>query len=309
MCDTAPILKKLLGGALGGLALVLGLVGTAQARGIVADMNAPATISACAVAPNCSAESAFAGTAFSNVYVYTDGAISIGAPSTNPTFGDLSTFGNSFIAAGLADYAALGFNVEVQYNLLNNGATDNVDPTELELYWVISNSDPTTKVTSADPLGDEQAIFGIYLSSTNSANFKAVAGSGVGDFTWFNQTGGYNPYCDAASTSDNICGVFLPNTAVTGSSYDGCQSEDSSEDASLAFQTCSQTDALYPNPPDDTRQIVVNSDYTYPTYILTGSASTTPVPEPATWMDMVIALGAMGIVVAKLRRRAALDAI
>lgn len=292
-------MRHLHGGAVM-LLMGVGIALPAQGRGAIADMDPPTIITGCALGPGCSPQSDFAGTPFSNVYAYADGVVSFGNPLTSPVQGDLSTFGSSYIAAGLADYASLGLAMSVQYKYLPG----NFAGPKLELFWDFTSVD-----TAGVPPNSEDALFAIYLISQPGGTFHADVAFGTGNFTWFNSsttpTNGatpYNPYCDAVCVANtgsfnNVYGVYLPDGALFGSSYAGTVTETDADGSATTLAA-----------PYDGSPITVDKNFSYANYAFDftpppGTTTSVGVPESGTSFIMAFGLGAMGAAMVWSRRR------
>ncbi len=283
--------------------LVVAGAGSAAARGVAVDTVLPNAVTGCTLGASCSPSnlggaydlgnyfgatpvSAFTTGPFSNIYIYADGVISIGAPlpSTASVAGGLASLGSgNYIAAGLGDYSALDEQVLVSVLPAPEAPGPDISPEELRIYWTF---DLPAGQTTLDPTGGQNAIFGIDMMYEGGGKYLVDVNYGASTSSWYsNPSTGIqytdNSYCDLTcdpsgadnpglSDGDFVTGVFLPNGTAIGSSYPG---------------------AVGP--------ATVNADYLYPGYMFTiGAASA--VPEPATWALAILGLGAVGW---RLRRR------
>ncbi len=271
-------------GAAVALLLGAGLASPALAtRGIATDETLPPTVPACDLGqlscsvadfvtdgalssydPNQGGSSGpvMAGP-FADVFVYSDGLVSIGAPLPNTAsfIGGLSptNLGNNYIAVGFADYTPPRVLVDLF-------PADSGVGSELDVFW-----------TFHGPTGED--IFGLTLQPGTGGTFNATVGYGAffDSDGWFNATnfGGVSPSCDVTclgpdgDDGDNVVGVGLLDGALVGSSYPG-------------------------GPKGDLPGGAVGPNFTYASVSFTVEPNAvTPVPEPDSWTIMILGLFAV----------------
>ena len=282
-------------GATVGFILGVGMVATAQARGIVADQTTPAIVyggspndvilssPVCALNMTCNAINKADLNAVEN-FEFNEPSpaappIGFGFPPVKSpvTLTDMAqpiyVYNDGIIGIGSAltgaqvgnlgslsgqNYIAAGFN---DYSGTNMKVGYDVRaPNQLIIYWIFS-----------PPNVSGTALFGIDLQSQSDGSIDAHVDYGADMSNWF--TGGYCPAaCDPASGGDDIGGVFSLSNTLAGSSY-----------------------------------AITGGDVNFPdgftVVIPAGSQTTVSVPEPSTWSVLTFGIGAMVVVTGRLRWR------
>ena len=185
--------------------LVVAGAGSAAARGVAVDTVLPNAVTGCTLGASCSPSnlggaydlgnyfgatpvSAFTTGPFSNIYIYADGVISIGAPlpSTASVAGGLASLGSgNYIAAGLGDYSALDEQVLVSVLPAPEAPGPDISPEELRIYWTF---DLPAGQTTLDPTGGQNAIFGIDMMYEGGGKYLVDVNYGASTSSWYSKS-------------------------------------------------------------------------------------------------------------------------
>jgi hypothetical protein len=257
-----------------GIVLASLLAGPALARRIAVDPSTPVLLpSYCSVGATTCAAHNFGGV-FGNVFVYSDGVVSVGQPlpSTASVAGGVGTLGNAFIAPGFFDETGSLDAIRVNAISFNQGLGEGYFDAhghpvvgELRLEWVFGPAADMSVfeldlIDETLPLGQNP---GLNPSATDDVS--AFFGYGAAGSSWFPDTPPFLP--PGAVIAWNIGGKIFSQTITAADNGDGNDLDNSQL----------EIDGLHFSP-------------------------TAGVPEPAMWAMMISGLAFTGAVLRRRRR-------
>ena len=188
----------------------LGAAAPASARGLVADAEAMTVVGACALdSTPCSPVVLGTGATKYDVYVYTDGIVSIGSALTAVPTSLLDLTGTNYIAAALADYSGVGITVsEAHFDNFNNFPPGD---DSLRIDWVFRGVGQSFDTAFSVDLS---------VDTPTNALYGAVHYGYFSEEGMVTNTPGGCTTCGGGFTPDEFVGDYLLPGSLIGSSYD-----------------------------------------------------------------------------------------